>query len=215
MSDPIHEQLSAFQDGELSSVESELLLKRLQRDAQLRATVGRYALIGEALRSTEAGGPTKHFAARVSQAIERESSPQLSWRPVVGWLKPVAGGAIAAGVAAVALVSLRVSPNPRLNEAAAARPAATSFEVTQVVPQEVAAKQESLPKYTVPMNNGPRAAPPIQVINGGRLANFVMAHSEYSSPLNQRNVLTQLLIEEPLLEQNELQPAKDPVPAAR
>src|SRR5215831_4128694 len=118
MTDPIHEQLSAFHDGELSTAESELLLKRLQRDPQLRSTLGRYALIGEALRAKEAGGPTKDFAARVAKAIEGEETPRLSWRPVASWLKPVAGGAIAAGVAAVALVSLRVSPDLTKNETA-------------------------------------------------------------------------------------------------
>ena len=67
MTDPIHEQISSFLDGELPAAESELLLKRLERDSQLRNTVGRYSLIGEALRSTEAGGPTKDFAARAGE----------------------------------------------------------------------------------------------------------------------------------------------------
>src|SRR5215831_16450993 len=196
MTDSIHEQLSAFHDGELASAESELLLKRLQRDPQLRAAVGRYALIGEALRSTEAGGPSRNFAARVAQAIEREKTPQLFWRPVASWLKPVAGGAIAAGVAAVALVSLRTTTAPE---------SANQFVVesvpapeAQVIPAFAKDTPDSPPPtYTVPMNNFERNAPPVQVINGGRLANYVMAHSEYSSPLGQRNVLTGLLVEDP------------------
>ena len=50
MSEQIREQVSAFLDGELPSSETELLLKRLTRGAELRESFGRYALIGEALR---------------------------------------------------------------------------------------------------------------------------------------------------------------------
>jgi sigma-E factor negative regulatory protein RseA len=211
MTDPIHEQLSAFHDGELASAESELLLKRLQRDPQLRATIGRYALIGEALRSTEAGGPSRNFAARVASAIEQEAAPAHAWRPAANWLKPIAGGAIAAGVAAVALVSFRVAPPDLATTQAVVKTTIPTTEVAQIVSEPVVSKPESPPSYTVPMNNLNRAAPPIQVVNNGRLANFVMAHSEYSSPLGQRNVLTGLLVEEPASEVNDLQ-LSDPQP---
>src|ERR1700733_2649215 len=50
MSEQIREQVSAFLDGELPNTETELLLKRLTRDGELRESFGRYALIGEALR---------------------------------------------------------------------------------------------------------------------------------------------------------------------
>lgn len=199
MTDPIHEQVSSFLDGELPAAESELLLKRLERDPQLRNTVGRYSLIGEALRSTEAGGPTRDFAARVSRAIEQEEAPGKSWRPVTNWLKPVAGGAIAAGVAAVALVSLQVGPVARtegnLAKAAIETPSVPVIADTQqaVAQQPV---REAMPSDTVPMGGGNFPAPPIQVVNSGRLANFVVAHSEYSTPLVRRNVLTSLLSEE-------------------
>jgi anti-sigma factor RsiW len=209
MTDPIHEQISAFYDGELPAAESELLLKRFQRDPELRQTVGRFSLIGEALRSTEAGGLTRDFPSRVAQAIEQEATPGKSWRPVANWLKPVAGGAIAAGVAAVALVSLRIAPvnAPADNLAAAVAvpmPAAVETGVNASV-----LSPEVLPSDTVPVNNGIVVAPPIQVINNGRLANFVMAHSEYSSPLGRRNVLTSLLAEE-ATEQNEAANAPAP-----
>ena len=56
MSEQIREQVSAFLDGELPSSETELLLKRLTRDPELRQSFGRYALIGENLRGV--GGAT-------------------------------------------------------------------------------------------------------------------------------------------------------------
>ena len=212
MTDPIHEQISSFLDGELPAAESELLLKRLERDPQLRSTVGRYSLIGEALRSTEAGGPTRDFAARVSRAIEQEAAPGKSWRPVANWLKPVAGGAIAAGVAAVALVSLQVGPvvEGNLAKSAVEAPSVPVLAVAQQQPQA----PEPMPSDTVPVSGGNFPAPPIQVMNNGRLANFVVAHSEYSTPLTRRNVLMGLLAEE-AIEQNNAggvpsDPATDP-----
>ena len=51
MSERIKEQLSAFLDGELPEPESALLLKRLERDDDLRGALSRYSLIGAVLRS--------------------------------------------------------------------------------------------------------------------------------------------------------------------
>ncbi len=207
MTDPIHEQLSAFHDGELPAAETELLLKRLDRDPQLRATLGRYSLIGAALNATQAGGPSRDFATRVARAIEQESMPARVWRPVAHWLKPMAGGAIAAGVAAVALVTLRLAPVdvPVANFAVTNSPTTTTPAVTSTIMEKqrsaqiesVARVRERLPSDTVPVSNVNFTAPPIQVSNSGRLANFVVAHSEYSLPLGRRNLLTNLLAEEP------------------
>jgi negative regulator of sigma E activity len=59
MSEQIREQVSAFLDGELHDSETELLLKRLTRDGELRESFGRYALIGESIRGTSRGFLTK------------------------------------------------------------------------------------------------------------------------------------------------------------
>jgi sigma-E factor negative regulatory protein RseA len=133
----------------------------------------------------------------VSRAVDQETMPGKVWRPVAEWLKPVAGGAIAAGVAAVALVSLRTQPveGPVGVAAAVTAPASTAAPLVAAT-----TKPEPLPSDTVPAG-GNFAAPPLQIINNGRLANFVVAHSEYSSPLGRRNVLTGLLTEEAAAEQ--------------
>src|SRR5260370_28338149 len=76
MSEQIREQVSAFLDGELPNSETELLLKRLTRDGELRESFGRYALIGEAVRGTTRGGLiTRGFTGHVNLAIHRESNP--------------------------------------------------------------------------------------------------------------------------------------------
>ena len=82
MSDRLNEQLSALLDGELSAGEAELLLRRLDRDAELRGTLSRYTLIGDAVRVTrlEAAGEvatveplaSAGFASRLAAAIDAE-----------------------------------------------------------------------------------------------------------------------------------------------
>lgn len=192
MTDAINEQVSAFLDGELPSAESELLLKRFERDPELRAAVGRYSLIGEALRNTTESQRervlSRDFAQRVSQAIDRESMPGKVWRPVAAWLKPVAGGAIAAGVAAVALVSLRTSPVDQQSTLAAAG----GTTAPAMIAETIVPVREPMPSDTVPVSSA-LANPQMRTVDGGRLANFVMAH----------NVVTGLMVEEAALEQIE------------
>src|ERR1700722_5296777 len=110
MSEQIREQVSAFLDGELPDTETELLLKRLTRDGELRESFGRYALIGEAIRGTSGALLTRGFAGRVNIAIDGEAVPAHGQGTRAGaprWWRPFAGVAVAAGVAAVAIVALQ------------------------------------------------------------------------------------------------------------
>jgi len=185
MSEQIREQVSAFLDGELPGSETELLLKRLTRDAELRESFGRYALIGEALRGAGSGAGgyplSRGFAAGVTAAINGEAvpagSPAMNSR-APRWWRPVAGAAVAAGVAAVAVVALQqrtVSPSLRA--------------VVPVMAQNVAKPKEAL-SYTVPAV-APAEAP--AMLPAARLTSYVFAHSRYSSVLGQSNVLSGLL----------------------
>src|ERR1700683_5002546 len=110
MSEQIREQVSAFLDGELPDTETELLLKRLTRDGELRESFGRYALIGEALRGAGSQILTRGFASRVNLAIDGEPAqvvPQAHPARTARWGRPWAGVTVAAGVAAVAIVALQ------------------------------------------------------------------------------------------------------------
>ena len=174
MSEQIREQVSAFLDGELPSAESELLLKRLTRDPELRESFGRYALIGESLRGVSGFQLSHGFHARVNRAIDGE--PALGgMHPVRGtashWWRPLASAAVAAGVAAVAVVALQQrAVAPSLQAALAPTP------------------REAL-SYTVPATVADAPTP----LRAARLTNYVFAHSTYSSVLGQSNVLSGLL----------------------
>ena len=107
MNDEIREQLSALADDELSDLERPLLLSRLERDAELKDCLGRYRLIGEAMRG--AGRlASLSIAGRVQQALEHDGSPAGAGKPAsaMSWWKPVAGLAVAASVALVAVMTV-------------------------------------------------------------------------------------------------------------
>jgi len=106
MTDEICEQLSALLDDELSEVEQPLLLGRLERDKALRARLGRYQLIGEAMRGTGQTA-TLGVADRVQQALAGAvSMPMSTTTNRLVWWKPLAGLAVAASVALVAVLSV-------------------------------------------------------------------------------------------------------------
>jgi sigma-E factor negative regulatory protein RseA len=185
MSEQIREQVSAFLDGELPSSETELLLKRLTRDPELRQSFGRYALIGENLRGVGGATLSLGFAARVNRAIDGEPVvPALpaARAPTLHWWKPIAGTAVAAGVAAVAIVALQqraVAPGL----AAAPRMVVQNVRLATVPKEPIS--------YTVP---AAAAAPAMMA--PARLTNYVFAHSKYSVGLGQGNLLSTLLSED-------------------
>jgi negative regulator of sigma E activity len=183
-------------------------LKRLTRDGELRESFGRYALIGEAVRGGTLSLMTKGFAARVNLAIDGEAIPAGGHAPQIRaarWWRPFAGAAVAAGVAAVAVVALQqraVAPGVRPGAAVTAQrmaqgmavPAQSNLLLAQNVvlaPGGALQTPREPLVYTVPPASpaAPAAMAP------ARLTNYVFAHSRYSSGLDQRGVMADLLIE--------------------
>ena len=188
MSDQIREQISAFLDGELPAAESELLMKRLLRDPELRDSFGRYALIGEAVRGSRHMSLGRDFGAAVNSAIDAGAQPAASRDAGAGarrWLRPLAGGALAASVALVAVIALQ----QRTGTGTAPTLAAVSVRAAQPAAPAVAKAEEGL--YTTPLPNGGPQSP----IAGARLANYVIAHSQYSSVLSQRDLMTDVIVD--------------------
>jgi sigma-E factor negative regulatory protein RseA len=186
MSEQIREQVSAFLDGELPTSETELLLKRLTRDPELRHSFGRYAFIGETLRGGSGASLSLTFAARVNRAIDGEPAapqqPAARARPL-RWWKPIAGTAVAAGVAAVAVVALQQ------RAVAPGLPAAPHIMVQNA--RLITGPNKEALSYTVPAAT---AAP--AMVAPARLTSYVFAHSKYSVGLGQNNLLSTLLTED-------------------
>ena len=187
MTDALNEQLSACLDGELPPAELDLLLKRLERDPELRQTLGRYTAVGEAMRQPRPAIASSSFAEKVMAAVDQE--PAVARRRVrippvlLRSLRPVAGIAVAATVAAVAIFSVQqagVAPGPVVASEPSTAPTAL-----------VAQSDDEAASYIVPTNTTQSAFVPAT-----RLTNYVVAHSEYSSPLARRSVLTGVLAED-------------------
>jgi len=189
MTERIKEQLSAFLDGELPEPESALLLKRLERDDDLRGALSRYSLIGAVMRSDGDMPAARQVAARVSAAIAREPSGRMA---VVGFrsstlMRPLAGLAVAAGVAALALLLMQ-----RFDAKEPGQPEPVLAQVADapVEPVMVAADPSDTPSraYTTPAaTDGAGSLPAVQ------FANYLVAHSSYASPLVRSSVVTGLI----------------------
>jgi sigma-E factor negative regulatory protein RseA len=178
MTEQIREQLSALLDGELPRDEVGLLMRRLDRDMELRRAFGTYALIGETLRAPGGQLAGAGFAARVSAAVGAGGAgsvptyvePRRVGAGTAFWKRPVVRTALAASAAATAVLLFR--PDATTPQVA---------QVTQVAPVRVV----DAPGYS------PTPA------QAQRLASYMVAHSQYSTPMVRRNVLSGLLAADP------------------
>lgn len=216
MKDALNEQLSACLDGELPAAELDLLLKRVGKEAELRAAIGRYSLIGEAMRAERPAIASRDFASKVMAAVAQEAPmqapattpipqrvteqqpaaaaahkvspatvrPALVRPALVRYGRQAVGMAIAAGVAAVAVLTMQPVGQPEL----------TSSEGQLVAANEPTAMEpaaDAQASYVVPTSTSNSA-----FIPATRLTNYVVAHSEYSSPLGRRSVLSGVLADD-------------------
>jgi sigma-E factor negative regulatory protein RseA len=207
-------QLSAMFDGELPGGECELLARRLTRDDALRAQWSRFSTIGAALRAERGVAIHDRVARNVQSVIAKEAAYGQGFddaisadtvRTSVGassstarqrWMRfgtPLAGASIAAGVAAVSIFWLRGTQEPAMESLQAStttpttivltpEPVGTTVAVNNTPDQSTADNEPGL--YSTPAPSSTTSiAPP------ARLANYVVAHSEYSGPLTRRMAL--------------------------
>ncbi len=111
MTDKLNEQVSALLDNELSDTQMASVLTKLSQSHELRQKWDRFHLIGDAMRGEPIQFKATEISERVSQHVESE--PAIISRPNKAgsshkkshWAKPVAGAALAASVATVAVIS--------------------------------------------------------------------------------------------------------------
>jgi sigma-E factor negative regulatory protein RseA len=193
----LESQLSAMFDDELPAPECELLARRLARDDALKGRWSRYAAIGAVIRM-EPGASEGRLAGRVSTLIASEPSllvgarrpaSQASASPLRRWWQPAAGAAVAAGVAAVAVFLLR-------SGISAAPLVARSGTPASVAGSGVSAGSA----VTVPAaSEGYAMSPTVESASFApslELADFVVAHSEFSMPFLRRSALSALVAAE-------------------
>ncbi|HEX6636763.1 MAG TPA: sigma-E factor negative regulatory protein [Steroidobacteraceae bacterium] len=206
-------QISAMFDGELPAAECELLARRLARDEALRAQWSRFSLIGAALRAERGVALHDRVAQRVQAAIAKETTygdaGAVDTSRVVTtvpagraagrsrWSRfgtPLAGASIAASVAAVSIFWLRGAQDPAGDTLQAS---ATPAAVMSSEPAGTTVAVNNAPEQAAPADSGvdtglystPAPSSATSLAPPARLANYVVAHSEYSGPLTRRMAL--------------------------
>lgn len=202
-------QVSALFDGALEDSQCDLVVRRIMKDPQLAKSWSRYALIGATLRgdplSVQARGHDD-VAARVRAALEDEAP--LAATAVAGparspgWTssahKALWGTALAASVAAASILVLRLqgdaapgalvaqtAPSP----APVAAPAASAADQSALASAAAAREAPAgpAPSYVTPVSSsGPGMSAP--------LVNYVVAHSEYLTPVMRFNPLSAVMM---------------------
>ncbi len=199
MNEELDSQLSAMFDDELPTSECELLARRLSRDEGLKARWGRYAVIGAVIRTERGVRLNAPLAGRVNALLSAEPALGASAlapppaRAALRWWQPLAGGALAAGVAAASVLWLRAQAPLTVLPVAQQRPAAALaapvLAATATHSQDLAG-----PSYVTP--SIPAVRP--MVVPSTQLANYVVAHSMVSSPVAGRDLLTAFIASEPV-----------------
>ena len=208
----VESQLSAMFDGELPAAECELLSRRIDRDENLRARWSRYALMGAAMRSEPVATARRGFAVRVSAALEAAAVPQRTQRGrSLVWSAALAATLVAAvaglSVSMLRDVALGAGGAPMLGASVLQTRAPTEYSAgpaPAVAPAIAASSAGDAPLVAALQiaSHGPlRYVTPAGTLNAPtilrtQLADYIVAHSAYSTPLLRRNVLSELVTSE-------------------
>jgi negative regulator of sigma E activity len=191
MNEELDSQLSAMFDDELLPAECELLARRLSRDEQLKARWGRYAIVGAVIRAERGVRLNAPLAGRVNAvllaepALAAHTAPRDRNHARLRWWQPLAGAAVAAGVATVSILWLRIqAPLP-------GAPLATQVTTPGQATLPTAAASGLGDSYVVP-----RPKPAAVMVPSTELANYVVAHSMFSNPVARRNLLSAFMTSE-------------------
>lgn len=179
MTTQVHEQLSALLDGELPDAEAEMAVRRMTRDADLRAMALRYSLIGDAMRNELPASRPADLVARVRAELESQpvAAPAAATAPRSNRFARAAGGfAVAASVAVAALVAL---PGRQLDESPP--PTLSATEVASPSPEQ---------RFGVQPARAAGGAP-------DRLTRYYVNHTEYAPPMSGRGALTRIIVIQP------------------
>ena len=112
MNEESREHLSSLMDGEITREASRFLVRRLGSDDELRMTWARYHLVRDCLRYRDGSLASSDLNSKIQQALAQDSAQAMPRRFATGWLKPVAGVAIAASVALMAIVTVGPGQSP-------------------------------------------------------------------------------------------------------
>ncbi|MDR9436939.1 MAG: sigma-E factor negative regulatory protein [Thiohalophilus sp.] len=176
MSNNSDEKLSAFMDDEYHPE----VLESLKQDTGARARWTRYHLIRDVLSGHSQTVPSSDFADRVSAAIREEPTVlRPAARRFGQGLRQVAGLAIAATVATVAVLTVQQSPPGN----SAAQPSIASTQ-----------SQSGSDEYLTVSGNPTPSQEPIDSEVQSKLSSYLVNHNEYSISSRMQGMLPYMRI---------------------
>lgn len=182
MNDALKIQISAFVDGELPDNESELLLRRLCHDHEFRQQLEQYLLVGRLIRGERDTRGIRDLRSRISACIAAESgeeapllAPPATIQPS-RFMRPVAGVAIAASVAVMALIGLR-----QIDLVDDATVSASTIDLAAIAIDDA-------PSYTEPL-----VEEFLSDVPSDMLTQYYLHHGERSADLGANGILTRLV----------------------
>ena len=167
MNESNKEQLSALIDGEH---DTDHVIDSLIHDDEMKETWSRYHLIGDCLRDNVPEQISSQISANVSQALQNEPTVLAPVKKQFNF-KPLAGFAIAASVAMVAVLTIQNDNDvttPSLN-------ASTVATITPVQNDTLSFSQAQVLPAAVTHSDTPES------IANDRLNNYLLNHNEYRS----------------------------------
>ncbi|MEJ2762322.1 MAG: sigma-E factor negative regulatory protein [Gammaproteobacteria bacterium] len=211
MSERNRESLSAFMDGELEG-DPTPVIDSLIRDESVRLKWMRYHLIADVMKHSTPEAFDRRFVSRLAARLETEPTVLCpTRRKAPAYLKPAAGVAIAASVAAMAIIGVQwqgrevqpelsapaktVAEAPAMMSAPAATPVGGGSAAARTVSDVLQPIQPNIPEmrqYTFPVRkvsaDGTQSAAPPNPINS-RLNNYLLNYNEYHAHAGMQGML--------------------------
>lgn len=190
MNDDMKQQLSGLMDGEIEG-HAEDTISQLIASPSLRDAWWRYHLISDAMHGNLPESTDRGLAARISADISGETVVFAQDRfTAKRFLKPAAGFAIAATVAAVAILGIQHHPASQVQK--------TAVQVAEKAPvtEKAPPVKLNVSRYTFPAAAGtaktrdvkdtvsPRAAHPENFAQNPRLNSYLVNYNEFRSSVN-------------------------------
>jgi negative regulator of sigma E activity len=183
MSEHIHEQISAFLDDELSAEESAFLVRRFTGDTLAHQQTVRYAAIGSVLREEGLLANSMILRDRIHAVLEGAHTTQgpvrVQSQGQMRWARMLAAVSVAASVAVVALLGLRMLADAD----SSAVPSIANAPGAWIEPGSYVVPGDSMPVVQV--------VTPLPM----RFTNYMMQHGQVASMLNRTSVQSNVITE--------------------
>lgn len=191
----IEEQLSAFLDGELSADELQLLVRRIERDDEYRATLARYARIGGLLRNDRLQHLPDQLRSNLIVELEdaggekaAQATPEQSVSKA-SWFKPSIAAAVSALALATLLTTFYAGPSG-VAPSAPIQQAAIRDRFAEVSPQGSARQVAITPQLDSQ-----------STMDSDRMLSYLVSHGEYARSFQGSMMDTRVFVQQASFEE--------------